>query len=574
MTHHHAHSSHNPWKDLPDDLAQNLELEATLNQPLVDAVLERAAGALNRAPETIIDLGSGTGAGTIALARKFPDTRVHALDVSATLLDRVKTASREAGVAERVDRHEVDLSSNWPALVPGDVDLIWSSLTLHHLPSPEQVLQQIFESLRPGGLLVLTELTGETTFKPAGFGLINPGQDHHAGTDWQSLLEGAGFSPVDRHDHDFLAQANTPEGARYLGIQLRSRRHQLGQDLDAEDLAGLDAVIESLEHGTSSLSMTSGRAVWVAARPLAEEAEDAEVAVVGGGSAGLAAAIVLARSRRNVVVIDAGQPRNSLAEAAHNVLGNEGIAPLDLLAKGRAEAEFYGVRILPGKATGVSGGIDDFTLEVDGGAQHVRARRLILASGLIDDLPDIPGVQDGWGTSVLHCPFCHGWEVRDQRIAILSRDEVAIHQVLLFRQLSEHVTVFLHEAKSPTAEQQARLSALGVELVRSRVEKLGVDGSQVRSVELADGRSFSTDAVVIAPRFHARTELYEALGGVAEETPFGTQIPTDPRGMTEVPGVWAAGNASQIMAMVQASAASGVTTGSAVHGDLAFADLL
>ena len=298
-----------------------------------------------------------------------------------------------------------------------------------------------------------------------------------------------------------------------------------------------------------------------------------DVVVVGGGAAGLAAAVALGRSRRSVVVVDAGQPRNAPADGAHNVLGHEGIPPLELLARGRAEAEGYGVRIVAGSVTGASGTVDDFTIDVDGGAQSLRARRVVLATGLVDELPAVPGVEAAWGHSVLHCPFCHGWEVRDRRIAVLGRNENALHQVLLFRQLSDDVTLFLHEAPEPTEEQAEQLAAMGVAVVRPRVQRLVVDGTQVRAVEIAGGATFETDAVVVAPRFIARTEVYEALGGQPTTTPFGVQIAVDPRGATAVPGVWAAGNAAEPMAMVAASAASGVMAGAAVHGDLAVADL-
>jgi thioredoxin reductase (NADPH) len=255
------------------------------------------------------------------------------------------------------------------------------------------------------------------------------------------------------------------------------------------------------------------------------------------------------------------------------VLGHEGVPPLELLARGRAEAEGYGVHIVTGSATNASGVLDDFTIEVDGGALHLKARRIVLATGLVDELPAVPGVEAAWGHSVLHCPFCHGWEVRDQRIAVLGRNENSFHQVLLFRQLSDDVTFFIHDAPDPTDEQWEQLAALGVDVVTPRVERLVVEGTQVRAVEIEGGRSFEMDAVVVAPRFIARTTLYEALGGNRTTTPFFEHIPADPRGTTAVPGVWAAGNASEIMTMVAASAASGVMVGSAVHGDLAAADL-
>lgn len=301
-----------------------------------------------------------------------------------------------------------------------------------------------------------------------------------------------------------------------------------------------------------------------------------DVAVIGGGAAGLAAAVALGRSRRNVVVIDDGHPRNAPADAAHNVLGNEGISPLELLEKGRAEAKSYGVNFIQGRVSQIEGAIDDFTLSIDGDEQPVKARRIIIATGLVDELPDIPGVKEGWGATVLHCPFCHGWEVQDQKIAVLASTEMFPHQALLFRELSDNVTVFLNDFNDfaePAAEVLEQLDALEVPLVRGAVEKLVLDGDQVRAVQLESGESFDAEAVVVAPRFNSRTELLESLGGVAEETPFGRQIPTDPQGRTSVAGVWAAGNAAQAMAMVVSSAASGVSTGAAVHGDLAFADL-
>jgi len=317
--------------------------------------------------------------------------------------------------------------------------------------------------------------------------------------------------------------------------------------------------------------MTAEAAMITEAATIAEL--QADVVVVGGGAAGLAAAVALGRSRRSVIVVDAGKPRNAPAHGAHNLLGQEGISPLELLARGRAEAEAYGVRILSGVVTGASGVADAFTIEVDGGASIVTARRVVLATGLVDELPDVPGVREAWGRTVLHCPYCHGWEVRDQRIAVLGRTEGALHQVMLFRQLSADVTLFLHDAPEPSDEQWEQLSALGVSVVTPRVQRLIVDGDQVRAVEIEGGRSIEVDAVVVAPRFVARTELYEALGGERTITPFGEQVVADARGATAVPGVFVAGNTSEPMAMVSVAAGSGVMAGAAVNGDLAAADL-
>lgn len=587
MTSDTHHLSHEPWHALPAGFADYLDLEATLSTPVRDAALEQATLAVDANPSTIVDLGSGTGADAVALGERFPTARVHAVDVSAELLDRVASTAATAGVADRVERHQIDLNNDWPAEMPQSVDLAWASLSLHHVSDPAAALRRVFASLRPGGVFVLTELSGDETFAPDDLGtgcaglrerITHAPSKHraHARADWGTLLSAAGFVFAESTAHEFTVRADSADGAQYLQLRLRAMREGLIHEIADEDVSALDFAIENLETGASEISFSAGRSVWVVARPEEEEPVneiEADVVVLGGGPAGLAASIALARSRRKVVVLDEGRPRNAPADGAHNVLGNEGISPLELLARGRAEAEAYGVQIVQGAVTRVSGAIDDFTVDGGDGAYRVHARRIILATGLVDDLPDVPGVEEGWGHTVLHCPFCHGWEVRDQRIGIIARDEVAIHQALLFSQLSDRVTVFLHDATDPNEEQREQLTALNVEVVRSRVKRLLMDGVQVRAVELGNGRNFALDAVVVVPRFNARTGLYEALGGTAEESSFGIHIPADPRGMTDVPGVWAAGNASQPMAMVVASAASGVVTGAAVHGDLAMADL-
>ena len=155
--------------------------------------------------------------------------------------------------------------------------------------------------------------------------------------------------------------------------------------------------------------------------------EHFEVIIVGGGSAGLAASIALARSRRNVLVIDEGHPRNAPAQHAHNVLGQEGTSPLQLLERGRAEAENYGVKIIVGAVDSLSGSLEQgFTVNVD--QRAFTADRIVLATGLKDELPKIPGLQEAWGTSAIHCAYCHGWEVRDQEILVIGCGPMSAHQ--------------------------------------------------------------------------------------------------------------------------------------------------
>jgi len=300
------------------------------------------------------------------------------------------------------------------------------------------------------------------------------------------------------------------------------------------------------------------------------EQDRVDVAVVGGGVAGLSAAVALARSRRSVVVVDAGQPRNAPASGVHNLLGRDGIAPRDLLAAGRREAEEYGARILSGRATTARRADGGFEIGLGDGAT-LHARRLLLAGGLVDELPDIPGMAEQWGNRVLHCPYCHGWEVRDQRIGVVGINQMSAHQALLFRQLSDDVTLFTHTMPELDDETVERFAARDIALVRGTVEQVRSDGEILRAVSI-DGRDFPIDAVVVAPHFVARSDLYEQLGGTVTPHPTGSFIDTEPMGRTELAGVWAAGNASTLHAMVAASNGSGVEAAAAINADLVLED--
>ncbi|GAB88928.1 NAD(P)/FAD-dependent oxidoreductase [Gordonia rhizosphera] len=299
---------------------------------------------------------------------------------------------------------------------------------------------------------------------------------------------------------------------------------------------------------------------------------DYDVVIVGGGPAGLSAAVALGRSLRSVLVVDAGRPRNAPAAGAHNVLGHEGIPPAELLARGRDEARGYGVEIRAGEVADATRDGDGFTFRLADG-DTVTARRLLLAAGLVDELPDVPGVADLWGSSVLHCPYCHGWEVRGQRIGVLGTGAMSVHQTLMFARLSDDITLFTH-TMTPEPEQVEQLSALGVRIVEERVERLGIVGDTLRSVVLADGRAVERDALLVAPRFVVRSELFTRLGGELADHPMGGQhIPTGPMGATDLPGVWAAGNVADLSATVAVSMGAGVSAGAAINADLIAADV-
>lgn len=301
-----------------------------------------------------------------------------------------------------------------------------------------------------------------------------------------------------------------------------------------------------------------------------------DVVIVGGGAAGLSAALALGRSRRSVLVLDAGNPRNASADHVHNYLGREGTPPLELLETGRGEVAQYGVQVTVGRVAAVR--VWDlpgtgFVVTTDDGGE-VSARRLVVASGVADVLPDVSGVADRWGRDVLHCPYCHGWEVRDRAIAVVGTNGFAAHQALLFRQLSENVVVVLTEGcPRPTDDDLERLAVRGVRVVADPPAEVLVEDDTLRGLRLASGEVLECDAVVVSPRFRARAEFLAPLG--LEPEPFevggevlGTLLTCDPTGATAVPGVWVAGNVRDAMAQVVSSAATGLGVGAIVNADL------
>lgn len=301
--------------------------------------------------------------------------------------------------------------------------------------------------------------------------------------------------------------------------------------------------------------------------------EQYDVVVIGGGAAGLSGALALARARRSVLVVDAGAPRNAPAGHVHNYLGREGTPPADLLAAGRAEVAGYGGVVRPGSVVAALR-VDDggFLLELADGAT-VRGRRLLVTTGLVDELPDVPGLAALWGSDVLHCPYCHGWEVRDQPLGILGTGPLAVHQALLWRQWSADVVLFQHTAAPPTAEEQEQLAARGVRVVPGTVTGLETADGRLSGVRLSDGTVVPRAALVVAPRFTARAGLLASLGLEPVEQQLngavvGSAVPADPTGATAVPGVWVAGNVTTLTAQVVASAAAGLTAGGAINADL------
>ena len=297
--------------------------------------------------------------------------------------------------------------------------------------------------------------------------------------------------------------------------------------------------------------------------------ENVDVVVVGGGAAGLSAAVTLARARRSVRVVDDGTPRNAPAAGVHGVLGQEGVSPLMLLERGRAELAGYGGSVLSGPAVAARRDGSGFVVTLADGTS-VRARRLLVATGLTDELPDVPGLRERWGHDVLHCPYCHGWEVRDQPIGVLGTSARSVHQALLFRQWSDDVVLLQHTAPAPTDAEAEQLAARGVRVVPGIVTEVLVSEGRLSGVRLESGEVVARSALTVMPRFVARLDGLAGLGlaAVPHETGVGEHTATDLTGASSVPGVWVAGNATDPMAQVTGAMAAGTRAAAALNSDL------
>lgn len=301
-----------------------------------------------------------------------------------------------------------------------------------------------------------------------------------------------------------------------------------------------------------------------------------DVAVVGGSAAGLAAALQLGRQRRSVIVVDSGEPRNAPAAHMHGYLGYEGSSPSKLLATGREEVRSYGGEVLAGRVTQVVRTDDGrFRVELVGGHTIV-ARRVLAATGLVDQLPDIDGLAPHWGRDVIHCPFCHGFEVRDERIVLIVTHSMGLHPASLFRQLTAQLTVVLHEPVDVDSAELDALRAGGVNIVSGPVSRIITDATgHVTAVELADHNRIDADAVAVGPRSKARAEPFTALGlrPAAHPTGLGDFVETDATGETAVPGLYAAGNVTDPSQQVLQAAAQGSRVGAMISFSLSQEDI-
>ena len=314
-----------------------------------------------------------------------------------------------------------------------------------------------------------------------------------------------------------------------------------------------------------------------------------DVIIAGGGSAGLSAALMLGRSRRRVLVIDEGLPRNRFAGHMHGVIGRDHTSPLDLLADARAELGRYdGVEVREGRivaasviesaevaadVVGQAGEEPGLAVDLADGTRLL-TRRLLVASGARDELPDVPGLAGQWGRGAFVCPYCDGWEHRDGRIGVLATSAMNVHQAQLMRQLSPHVAFFGHGVDLPATER-AGLLARGIPVDEREVEQVLADADgRLTGIRMADGTEFALDAIVVGPAQLPNDGLLRELGAVTAPHPMGGEfVAVDQMGRTSVPGVWAAGNVADPRSSVPFAMAAGNAAGAAINADLVAAEV-
>jgi thioredoxin reductase/SAM-dependent methyltransferase len=291
-----------------------------------------------------------------------------------------------------------------------------------------------------------------------------------------------------------------------------------------------------------------------------------DVDVIGGGVAGLSAALTLGRACRRVLVLDDGSPRNRFASHVHGTLGHEGIDPTELLRRGREELGTYDVTVRNGTVERVSAAGPGTWLTValaDGAV--VTCRAVVVASGTTDELPDLPGLAELWGTDVLHCPYCHGWEVRGQRLGILGTSPMSLHQAEMIPQWSDQVVFFSAGCEPVDDSVRTRLRARGTRVVERPVAEVLRENGHLTGVRLDDGTTVGIDALFVAPTPRPHDSFLDGLDLDRTEYPAASTLTIDPHGRTGHPRIWAVGNVVDPPANVPISVGAGSRAGASVN---------
>jgi thioredoxin reductase len=290
--------------------------------------------------------------------------------------------------------------------------------------------------------------------------------------------------------------------------------------------------------------------------------------VIGGSFAGLTSALQLARARRKVLVIDAGLPRNRFASESHGVLGHDGKAPGELLREAREQLLAYpNASIFNCTATRVERKGGEFVVEAEGGARWFTGRRLLLATGVTDVLPELPGLAERWGHSAIHCPYCHGYEIGGGPVGVLGSGPMSFHQALMFADWGE-VTLFTQGIVELGSEERAQLARRKVAVEPVAVAALEGEAPARSGVRLADGRFLPVKALLLSAKVRQTSPIAAELGCVYDETPFGQMLRTDELKLTTVAGVFAAGDHARMNPSIVFASADGAMAGVALHRSL------
>ncbi|MGF6319574.1 NAD(P)/FAD-dependent oxidoreductase [Pseudomonas frederiksbergensis] len=286
-----------------------------------------------------------------------------------------------------------------------------------------------------------------------------------------------------------------------------------------------------------------------------------DVIIIGGSFAGLAAALQLGRARRKVTVLDTGLPRNRFADHSHGLLGHDHKPPLEILAEARQQlARYPTVRLVTARAESISGAIDDFSV-LTGDGESLRARRLILSYGVADQMPELPGFAEGWGSSIVPCPYCDGFEVAGRHWGLVWSGPPSHNYVRLYHDWTDTLTVFANGHDIPP-DIRADLARRGILVVDGRITEIDHDESHNATVRLDAGPPVAVDILFAHPRNKPSARLHESLGLATVDTPLGIALKVDERRETSMPGVYAAGDlANPLMASVTLATSHGATAG-------------
>lgn len=289
-----------------------------------------------------------------------------------------------------------------------------------------------------------------------------------------------------------------------------------------------------------------------------------DAVIVGGGAAGLSTALLLGRARRRVLVLDGGAPRNRFAAHMNGVLGSDGMPPSEFLARGRDELARYDVEVRSGSVTEVRDDAELTVITEDGAL--LTTRRLVVATGISDDLPALPGLAERWGRDVLHCPYCHGWEVRGRRFGVLATSAQAVHQAQLVRQWSDDVTLFC--AESLPEDVLAGFAARAVTVDPRPVAEVLTTDDALSGVRMEDGTRVSLDVLFTAGSPRPHDEFLVGLDLQRTDGPFGRLLDVAAGGRTSHPKIWAVGNVVAPMATVPMVIGAGATAAADINRDL------